>query len=58
MKRLKRIWQLLCDVTGQSAYERYCEHLRTHHPGQAVPNAKEFYAARQRDRYSRPNRCC
>ncbi len=58
MKRLKRIVHLLREATGQNAYERYCEHLRTHHPDRPAPSASEFYRARQNDQYSRPNRCC
>jgi hypothetical protein len=41
---------------GEGDYERYCEHMRTRHPGVRVPTQKEFYLSRLNERYSHPSR--
>ena len=58
MRLLRKVWLLLRQVLGEGAYECYCEHLRSRHPGTPVPSAEEFYAQRVEERYSRPSRCC
>ncbi|MGV9317090.1 CstA-like transporter-associated (seleno)protein, partial [Streptomyces sp. NPDC003691] len=37
----------LREVSGESAYDRYCEHRRRHRPGEPVPTRRES-AARPR----------
>ena len=58
MKLLLRCWRLLAQTLGEGDYERYCEHLRLKHPGQAAPTAREFYLRRLQEKYSRISRCC
>ena len=58
MLRLEQVWRLLRRLAGEGDYERYCAHLRTHHPEKRLPTAKEFYLQRINDRYARPSRCC
>jgi len=58
MKILMRWWKALGQVMGEGDYARYCEHMRTRHPGVRVPTQKEFYLSRLNERYSRPSRCC
>ena len=46
-------------VLGVPDYERYVEHVRTHHPGTEPLSRDEFLRRRQSDRYERPgSRCC
>jgi uncharacterized short protein YbdD (DUF466 family) len=58
MERLLQFWRALEQVMGGMDYVRYCEHVRTRHPKQRLPSAGEYYLARVRERYARPNRCC
>jgi uncharacterized short protein YbdD (DUF466 family) len=59
MRRLlKNIGLFLKDAAGERAYERYCAHVRAHHPERRVPSEKEFYLARLKEKYTRPSRCC
>jgi uncharacterized short protein YbdD (DUF466 family) len=58
MRRLEWLWCGVRRLAGEDAYAQYCAHLRTHHPEQPVPTAKEFYLQRIKDKYARPSRCC
>jgi len=58
MKLIHKWWNLLAQVMGEGEYARYCEHLRSKHPGVRFPTAEEFYVSRLKEKYSRPNRCC
>ncbi|MGH8285513.1 MAG: YbdD/YjiX family protein [Steroidobacteraceae bacterium] len=54
-----RLWRGIRALCGDDAYERYCEHLRRHHPGEVPPTAANFYRLEQERRWSGgPNRCC
>ncbi len=49
----------LREVSGESAYDRYVEHVRQEHPGQPVMSRRAFERRRQDARESRPQaRCC
>jgi uncharacterized short protein YbdD (DUF466 family) len=49
----------LREVSGESAYDRYVEHVRAEHPGQEVLSRREFERRRMDDRDARPEaRCC
>ncbi len=58
MAALRKLWNVLQELSGESAYVRYCEHLRAHHLERPLPTEKEFYLARLKDKYARPSRCC
>ena len=58
MERIFCWLRILRQVLGDGEYERYCEHLRGKHPGAVPADAREFYAARLMEKYSRPQRCC
>jgi uncharacterized short protein YbdD (DUF466 family) len=58
MKLIRKWWKMLGQVMGEGEYDRYCEHLRSKHPGHTIPTAGEFYVSRLNEKYSRPNRCC
>ena len=49
----------LREVSGESRYERYVEHMRHDHPGQAVMSRREYERERMRMRDENPRaRCC
>ena len=49
----------LREVSGESGYERYVEHMRRDHPGQPVMSRRDFERRRQDAREERPRaRCC
>ena len=46
-------------VIGAPDYERYVAHMRTHHPGAPVLDARAFGRDALARRYDRPgSRCC
>ena len=49
----------LREVSGESAYDRYVNHMRRDHPGQPVMSRRDFERRRQDAREERPRaRCC
>jgi uncharacterized short protein YbdD (DUF466 family) len=49
----------LRELTDESAYDRYVEHLRVNHPGRTVPSRREFEWRRQDAMGADPRaRCC
>ena len=49
----------LREVTGESAYDRYVEHMRRDHPSQMVMSRRDFERRRQDLREESPRaRCC
>ena len=49
----------LREVSGETAYDRYVEHLRRDHPGEPVMSRRDFERWRQDDRDKHPRaRCC
>jgi uncharacterized short protein YbdD (DUF466 family) len=49
----------LREVTGETAYDRYVEHVRRDHPGAGVRSRRDFERWRQDDRNDNPRaRCC
>ena len=53
---LKSFWNYLREVSGENDYARY--RLRMSAAGRRALSKREFYDQRQREKYSRPNRCC
>lgn len=53
---LKAIWNYLREVSGENDYIRYRDRMAAE--GGDPVSRREFYDRRQRDKYSRPNRCC
>ena len=58
MQYVRKAWELLREMTGDAAYERYRQHLRARHPDRRPLSPREFYLARLNEKYSRPSRCC
>jgi uncharacterized short protein YbdD (DUF466 family) len=49
----------LREVSGESGYDRYVEHMRRDHPAQPVMSRRDFERRRQDQREERPRaRCC
>ncbi len=49
----------LREVSGETAYDRYVEHLRRDHPDQPVMSRSDFERRRMRMRDENPRaRCC
>ena len=55
-KLLRAFWNYLREVSGENDYARY--RARVAAEGTDPVSRREFYDRRQRDKYSRPNRCC
>ncbi|MBS0394638.1 MAG: YbdD/YjiX family protein [Proteobacteria bacterium] len=57
--RLKAARRAFKQMFGIPDFERYCEHLREHHPERPLPTEREFHAMAIDRRYgaARP-RCC
>ena len=54
--RVQQSARLMC---GLPDYDVYVRHLRTRHPGEAVPSYEMFFRSRQEARYGRGMaRCC
>jgi uncharacterized short protein YbdD (DUF466 family) len=53
---LKAFWNYLREVSGENDYARYRSRLAAE--GGIPVSRREFYDQRQREKYSRPNRCC
>ena len=49
----------LREVSGESAYDHYVEHMRRDHPSQPVMSRRDFERQRQDAREANPRaRCC
>jgi uncharacterized short protein YbdD (DUF466 family) len=49
----------LREVSGESAYDRYVEHMRAEHPDALIMSRRDFERARQDHREANPKaRCC
>ena len=53
---VKGLWNYLREVSGENDYGRY--RTRMSAEGRSAMSRREFYDQRQREKYSRPNRCC
>jgi uncharacterized short protein YbdD (DUF466 family) len=59
MKPLRGVLWYMRELTDESAYERYVEHVHSHHPGRPVPSRREFERQRMDARDANPAvRCC
>lgn len=52
-------WQILRGIVGETAYERYLEHQRAHHPGSTPLGEREFWRRHVDRGDTNPgSRCC
>lgn len=57
--RWRRLARALRQVFGIPDFERYCEHLREHHPDRPLPTEREFHRMAIDRRYGAAKpRCC
>jgi uncharacterized short protein YbdD (DUF466 family) len=58
-RALKLVWWYLREVSGETAYDRYVEHARSHHTGEPVMTRRDFERRRQDARENQTQaRCC
>jgi uncharacterized short protein YbdD (DUF466 family) len=63
MGRALKLYRGVCwylrEVSGETAYDRYVEHLRRDHPGEPVMTRRDFERRRQDARENTTQaRCC
>jgi len=51
-------WRYLREVSGDDAYERYLAHHAAKHANTKPMTPKEYFAERQRQKWSGVTRCC
>lgn len=56
---MREVLRVMRTILGAPDYERYCEHMRRHHPNEMALDQREFTEQRLAARYERPgSRCC
>ena len=63
---LRRFWQIVRELAGDDAYERYLAHWQAHHANDGAPLAREdaplgraaFFRAEQSRKWDGVRRCC
>ncbi|AIE59016.1 YbdD/YjiX family protein [Bacillus methanolicus] len=66
LKKLQEIMkyrkQFISLLVGVPSYEKYIEHMKTHHPGEPIKSRKEFFCEAQESRFNskdgKISRCC
>lgn len=59
MKPLRGLLWYLRELTDETAYERYVEHVLGEHPGRPIPSRREFERQRVAAKGASPAvRCC
>ncbi|MGW4029583.1 YbdD/YjiX family protein [Streptomyces sp. NPDC004838] len=59
LRALRAVHWYLREVTGETAYDRHCEHHRRSHPDVPPPTRREFQRLRTRRMEEEPqSRCC
>lgn len=56
--RLKVLLQILRQLSGDDAYERYLAHHRLHHAAHAPLDRRSFYIVEQERKWNGVKRCC
>jgi uncharacterized short protein YbdD (DUF466 family) len=52
----RTIWDYLREILGEKAYDRYCAFSRAR--GEEPMSEREFFLRQQKEKYSKPCRCC
>ncbi len=55
---MNRIFELLRQLSGDDAYERYLAHCRKAHPGREPLSRKAFFKLETERKWSGIRRCC
>jgi uncharacterized short protein YbdD (DUF466 family) len=56
--RLMSLWTFVRELATDDAYERYLNHHRETHPGEAPVDRRTFYLHEQHRKWSGVKRCC
>lgn len=58
-RSVRSAWQILRGIVGETAYERYVQHHREHHPGEPLLGEREFWRRHiDRGDTAPGSRCC
>ena len=57
-RALQRAWQLIRELSGDDAYERYLAHHATCHADRAPLSPKEYFRRQQQQKWNGIRRCC
>lgn len=55
---LKKAWQLIRELSGDDAYERYLHHQKLHHPDETPLSRQAFFQQEQHRKWHGVKRCC
>lgn len=62
LKRIKHLWHMIRQLSGDDAYERYLQHHAAFHAltvdAPPVLSKKEFFKYWQASKWTGVNRCC
>jgi len=58
VRYLRVLFAGMREMAGDSAYERYLQHCRQHHPESMPLDRKTFYDLRLEQKWSGVSRCC
>jgi len=56
--KLQRFWQIIRQLSGDDAYERYLAHCQQHHTDQPPLSREEFFKQWQDEKWQGVKRCC
>ncbi len=51
-------WNVLRELAGDDAYERYCAHHRQRHSREPLLDRRAFFVKRQQEKWNGIKRCC
>lgn len=55
----RAVWWYLTELMGDTAYSKYVEHLKYHHPDAPIPTERDYWRSRYADQDANPGaRCC
>jgi uncharacterized short protein YbdD (DUF466 family) len=58
-QKLRKLWALIREATGDDAYERYLAHWRARHGAEGAPlDRAAFHREEQRRKWEGVRRCC
>lgn len=58
LANLKKAWQLIRELSGDDAYERYVQHHSLHHAEEPLLTRQEFFKQAQQKKWHGVKRCC
>jgi len=59
IEKLKQAWDVVRELTGDDAYERYLAHWRAHHSGERAPLDRDaFHREELKRKWEGIRRCC